>query len=240
MTQDIIRSAAEIAGASMAQLVATYNAMTGKAIKKFENRTVAERRVEMALLSATDAAGHAGVPHNAKPAPMTLAELSAKAPAVAVAQALAHEGEESGQKAANNEPGDAPGPDDLDLNDPKFVDDAVNPFQPGTMSHQLWVATKAMEPIKPRAEEPSSKKAERTPRTVIEAVKATFAGSSKTQEGSVRHSVLKFIQDAKDAHGNSRAVTLDELDTHIGASSRGYVQKLLEKKHIAIFVPEEK
>ena len=226
-TESILRSAAQIASATSAQLVATYNAMTGKAIKKFENRAIAERKVEMALLSATDAAGHTGVARNTVPVPMTVEELAAKAPAVAVAQALAHQDADDGEKPTNNEP-------EIDLDDPALVDPDVNPFKPGTMSHQLWVATKALQPITRREVAAKKTKAERAAspgKSKLVGVIATFAGTSKTQEGSTRAGVLKYINDAKDSKGNLRAVTIDELDAHISANSRGYVQKLIEKNH---------
>lgn len=75
----ILRRASDIAAASSADLVETYNALTGSSIKKFETRKIGERRVEMALLAATDAAGHAGVAPNTTPAPATVQELAAKA-----------------------------------------------------------------------------------------------------------------------------------------------------------------
>lgn len=75
----VIRKAADIAAASSADLVETYNALTGSSIKKFETRKIAERRVEMALLAATDAAGHAGVAPNTAPVPATVEELAEKA-----------------------------------------------------------------------------------------------------------------------------------------------------------------
>jgi hypothetical protein len=60
--EDIIRSQAEIEKASSAVLVNTYNALTGKNIKKFENRAIAETKVTQAIMSAQDQAGHLGVP----------------------------------------------------------------------------------------------------------------------------------------------------------------------------------
>ena len=74
----IIRTQQEIAAATTADLVETYNALAGKSIKKFENRAIAEARVRMAILSAEDAAGKAGVPKGAKPRAATKAELATK------------------------------------------------------------------------------------------------------------------------------------------------------------------
>ena len=44
---DIIRTQEAIATATAAQLVATYNALAGKEIKKFETRAIAEARVRI-------------------------------------------------------------------------------------------------------------------------------------------------------------------------------------------------
>jgi hypothetical protein len=74
----ILRKASDIKEASTSDLLETYNAMTGKSIKKFASRAAAERQVEMALLSAADAAGHAGVAPNTKPEPKTVSELKSK------------------------------------------------------------------------------------------------------------------------------------------------------------------
>ncbi len=64
MAPNILRRAADIPSATTADLVATYNAYSATPVKRFENRAVAERRVEMALLAAIDRTGHAGVPAN--------------------------------------------------------------------------------------------------------------------------------------------------------------------------------
>lgn len=52
MTTSVLRIKYDVAGASMADLVATYNRLAAKPVKRFENRTVAERRVAE-LLPAT-------------------------------------------------------------------------------------------------------------------------------------------------------------------------------------------
>jgi len=75
----IIREQKQIADASPADLVETYNALTGKAIKKFETRAVGERRVEMAMLAAINADGQTGVPKGANGKVKTAEELAVKA-----------------------------------------------------------------------------------------------------------------------------------------------------------------
>lgn len=78
MTNTILRNQSEIAAADAATLLATYNALTGKSIKKFSSRAAAERQVEMAMLSAQDADAHTGVPKGAAPRVITAQEAAAK------------------------------------------------------------------------------------------------------------------------------------------------------------------
>lgn len=75
----ILTKQEQIAEASTTDLVETYNALTGKAIKKFENREIAMRRCEMAMLSAKDADGHTGVPKGSDTQVRTRAEIVDKA-----------------------------------------------------------------------------------------------------------------------------------------------------------------
>lgn len=72
----ILRKQSDIHDADMADLIETYNALTGNAVERFESRTIARRRTEMAMLAAKDAAGHAGVPRGAEPEVKTAAELA--------------------------------------------------------------------------------------------------------------------------------------------------------------------
>lgn len=67
-----------IACTDMATLVATYNALTGKSVKRFESLDVGRTRTCNAILIAQDAAGHAGVPKGTKPTALTQDELAAK------------------------------------------------------------------------------------------------------------------------------------------------------------------
>jgi hypothetical protein len=71
----ILRNQADLATADMADLIETYNALTGNAVEQFQSRAIAERRTEMAMLAAKDAAGHAGVPKGSEPQVKTMAEL---------------------------------------------------------------------------------------------------------------------------------------------------------------------
>jgi hypothetical protein len=105
-----------------------------------------------------------------------------------------------------------------------------NPYKEGTMSYELYEAVHKQEPIVPRI-----KASEATPdkpapkRLVINKVKATFAGTSKMQSGSVRAAVLKFVQESPD-----NTATVEAIDAAIGQPCRGHLQKLLEKNHIAV------
>lgn len=214
METAIIRTQAEIEGASSAVLVATYNALTGSCIKKFECRAVAERRVAMAILSATDAAGHAGVKRGEIPTPKTREELNgaAKWPAMTV---------EDLKKPTEPEFKSTEAPD------------AKNPFQPGSMAHGLWVATHDAVPPEKRPAPAQKVPRVKGEKLNFDKLRATFAGTSRTQEKSTRHAVLMFIQKCPDGITNVAA-----LEKHFKQPVRGYLQKLLEKNHIQLI--EEK
>lgn len=74
----IIRDQNSIPDASTADLIETYNAFTGKSIKKFSSRAAGESQVANAILAAQDRAGHAGVAKGEAPKPVTEAEVKAK------------------------------------------------------------------------------------------------------------------------------------------------------------------
>lgn len=100
-----------------------------------------------------------------------------------------------------------------------------NPFKPGTLAHQLWIATQAMKPIEPRPKrQPSSE-----PRKKILAVRATGAGESKPHASSRRRAVLEFVRSRENG-----TATLAEIDAHFGEPCRGHVQKLIEKNHLEL------
>lgn len=81
----ILRTQAECDDASMADLLETYNAMTGKAVARFASLEIGRQRTKMAIMAATDAAGHAGVPKHSAPTAKTVEELNQK-PAAPAAQ----------------------------------------------------------------------------------------------------------------------------------------------------------
>jgi hypothetical protein len=103
-----------------------------------------------------------------------------------------------------------------------------NPYKEGTMSHALKEAIDQQKPIEPRpkaAEKPEGAKG----RLIIKRVKATFAGESRPQAGSVRSQVLQFVQNAPD-----NTCTVEALEEHFKQPVRGYLQKLVEKNHLAV------
>lgn len=80
---NLITNQNDIASASTAQLVATYNALTGKSIKKFETRAIGESKVAMAILASEHEAGKAGVAKGAKPKAAPKADIDKKKGAAA-------------------------------------------------------------------------------------------------------------------------------------------------------------
>lgn len=79
----IIRDRNAVSEASTADLVETYNAMTGKDIKKFSSRAAAENQTSNAIMLGEDRAAKLGVRPGAKIVAMTVAEGEAKAAAKA-------------------------------------------------------------------------------------------------------------------------------------------------------------
>lgn len=112
----IIRTQAEIPEADTPTLLATYNAMTGKSVKKFASRAAAETQTAMAILAAEDAAAHLGVSKGGKPRAMTAEEVAAKLAAIKGSPR---------QLARAVESEDFSGP---------------NPHKKGTPAYDLWLA----------------------------------------------------------------------------------------------------
>lgn len=102
-----------------------------------------------------------------------------------------------------------------------------NPYKEGTMSHELHKAVAAQTPIEPRPK--ASEGAEKRQRVIIKKVRATFAGTSRPQADSIRNQVLLYVQNAPD-----KTCTVAELEEFFQQNVRGYLQKLVEKNHLAI------
>jgi hypothetical protein len=207
MTQDVIRTQDAIPGASMAQLLATYTALTGKTVTRFASRAIGENRVKMALMAAVDAAGHLGVPQGKSPEPLTAEER------IDVAAA-------KGKSTDLPEPDAEPGVD---------TDDTVNPYTPGSLAHQLWATAKLCKPIQRRPEQPKVEREPGAPKRRFEAVRYKPGGFSTVRESSQRGLVFAAIKAAAPAH-----VTIEALDKQLGFESRPHVQKLLDKAHVEV------
>ena len=205
MQQTIVRTASDIPTASEAVLRETIKALTGKAVSGFECRAAIEVVAQNAILAARDAAGHLGVPRGAQPEALTVAERCAKA------------AERGGDPAAQL---------------PEDQDDSVNPYQPGSMAHGLWIASRASTPIDRAAKpEPKPAGAPRAKRGSAFSVKATFSGASKPNPSSTRMAVLKFIQEQP-----KHTATIAQVEAKF-EGARGYVQKLLDKNHLVVVQP---
>ncbi len=101
---------------------------------------------------------------------------------------------------------------------------AKNPYKEGTMSHSLYEAVNQQQPITPRAE-----KKEVARRIKIDRVRFVPSGQSRPQAGSLRNQVLQFV-----AAAPGRTASVAELEEHFKVPVRGYLQKLIEKGHLAI------
>lgn len=208
----ILREVAQLAEASMAELVATYNALTGKELKKFESSEIGRRRVENAMMANKDADAHLGVGKGAEGEVKTLEELQKKA-------------EEKGLEKPQADPN---------------TDEEENPitFPPGSMADQLSKAADAMKKIEPRAKKAA--KAPAVARNVLSYVKATGTGTSKVQAASQRGAVLAKVQSAhtvttvegQDPVTTYNPVAIADLDKHFDQSTKGFIQKLIEVKHL--------
>ena len=153
--------------------------------KGCSSRAAAEVQVNMAIMSARAAAGHAGVPKGATPPVLTARELADK------------------------------------------VQQRNNPYKEGSMSHALHEAVNKQQPITPRAE-----KQEPARRVKIQRVRYVGSGQSKPQAGSLRNQVLQYCIKKNDV------VPVEELEEHFKVPVRGYLQKLIEKGHLAIVEDE--
>lgn len=199
-------------GVTMADLVVTYNHLTGKAIKKFESIATGMRRVEMCMLAAKDNDAHTGVPKGTEGQVKGADEIEQKAEDKGVEQ---------------------PAKPDADVT---IDDDGKPSFALGTMAAQLQQQADAKPPITPR-----ERKTPATPTTpkapAITHVVPTFTGKGKGQPGSQRTAVLNKIELIR--RSELRAASIEELDKHFDGSVRGYIQKLIILEKARVATPEE-
>lgn len=99
------------------------------------------------------------------------------------------------------------------------IQERLNKMKPQTLMEQLAAAAAAAQPIE--------KKKEPTPRKKIVRVRATGAGLSALQPSSVRAKILAHI-----AAQPNKSATVEELDAAFNTSTRGHLQKLIEKQHL--------
>jgi hypothetical protein len=112
--------------------------------------------------------------------------------------------------------------------------DAEPVFEPGTLAYELNKAAKAAKPIQERPKKAAGDGASAAKKAPLHAVVATFTGTSKPQAGSTRNAVLIRIQSMARS-----AATIEALDKHFEQSTKGYIQKLIEKGHLRPVTPEE-
>jgi hypothetical protein len=193
----------------MAQLLATYTAYTGKHVKRFASRAIAEHRVKMAMMAAQDATGHAGVPANT-PTPLPPTTVAERV------QAAADKGREPTL------------PQDDEPEAGVEVDFEVNPYPEGSLAAQLWDAARNAAPVQPR-QRTAAPKAPRDPaasrRRLGNEVVYKPGGVSAPQAGSMRGKVFARIK----ALGRA---TIEQLDADLGFPTRSFLQKLAEKGHV--------
>jgi len=220
--EEIIRSQAQIADAPTSVLVRTYNELTGSDIKKFRDRSVAENRVAMAILSARDKVGHLGVPKGAEPAVLTFAEREA----LAKSKGIELQEEQASLNTPEIEEEEVDDGGEVDLNEEEKkaaqianVELVENP-SPLPPAADLEGHPK---PVKAAKAEGTGRK----PKRVINRVKATGIGKSKPQADSRRGQVLAYILAAPD-----QTATYSDLQARFGDEARGCVFKLYEKDHL--------
>lgn len=194
----IIRKQNDIAAASNADLVETFNELTGKSIKKFESRAIAEVRVANAILSAQNAAGHVGVPKGTDPEAKTVAELEAAATT-----------RRSAKPADDNETKE---------------DDDMTRTKKATTVKKKGAPASAKTKTTAKKDAPANGSTGGARARVLTAGARVLIAVPKIprrpQEGSNRTKVLEALKKRKDA-------TLEKLSEDVGFDARSYVSQLV-------------
>lgn len=200
----ILRDRNAIPEATMPQLLATYKALTGAAPKKFENISIARRRVEMAMMAAQDADAHLGVAKGANGEVKTVEELTVKA-------------EEAGVEAPNMDP-DKP---------VTFPEGSLAAKLQNVAGVQTPIVPRPRATAKPKTpREPGAPRA-----GALLFVKATGEGSSKVRTTSARGAVYAKLLEAKNEDGTFKPVAVKFLDDHFQSKQAGHLQKLIALGH---------
>jgi len=208
----IIRTQAEIAAASNQVLIDTYNAFTGKSIKKFSSRAAGEAQVANAILKGQNDAAHAGVPKGTEPAAATVAELEASTAADAAAKPPTEE-KETEVTATAKETRDA-------VRAKRYPSEAKKPAPAAKKA-------KAKAKAKPA---PAAKKAKAAPASGKHATYAYIKLTKpdtlrRPQPGSKRTEVLTAIQNAF-ADKSVKRLAIEDLSKRLKFDVRSYVHKL--------------
>lgn len=200
-----------------ADLLETYNAMTGKDIKKFSSRAAAESQTANAIMAAEDAAGKLGVKKGQKPVAMTAAELDAARAAKAMgAEQLTKVGQ--GAKESAN-----PGP---------------AATEKGKSLRASLKAKAVGEPNKPKPK--AEKKAEGAGRAAkVLFVVPTGKGRSKMQENSQRKAVFDAVV-GKRTSAPKAPVDVEALQEDFHSPIRGHILKLIFEGHLAAVAEDHK
>lgn len=226
---NILRSVSQIEEAPAGDLVATFNALTGRSIKKFENATIAKRKVEAAMMASIAADEKLGVAKGASGEVKTLQELSAKAAEKGLVNVNPLELPDTPIPETGEPGSDQPG----DIGD--NVDPGPIEFAPGSMAAQLVAVGAKTAPITKRERKAATEP--KTPRVTIVAARLTGGGRGKGQPGSARTAVLERIRAVVAAKTEANAVegaeqqplvaTIAELEAHLQYPVKGHIQKLV-------------
>lgn len=211
---NILKSVAEVSGAPMADLVATYKFYAGRSIVGFANQVTAERRVTDAMMISANARGHLGIPKDSKPAATAHAEL--------VEIAAETKRADPREMAAEGLPGSQAG---LEL------DPQANPYPAGTLAARLWAKAEGLPDPTPEPEPRARVAAEPTRRSAATATTwfrvAPGTPLASLQKTSVRAAVFRFIESCTPS-----AISMGVLVDRFGDEARGCVRKLIATKHL--------
>jgi hypothetical protein len=252
----ILTTQAQVQEAGAADLIETFEHLTGKRLARFSSLAVGRARVTNAMLAAADATGHLGVAKGADAQPLSAAEREEIKPGAGPIEGLPGTDEaweasatkarilptDEEAAALRGEPEDrTPPPAPIwpgterraepreepaaGAEERPNVNSTRNPFKKGTPEHQLWIQSNTPKepPARPAPKAPSAPRRTSVFTTVI----AAGNGESKVQAGSRRAKCLGIIQ----RHGR---ISMEDLEAELGEPARGFVQKLLEKKHVRV------
>jgi hypothetical protein len=208
----IIRDRSKLAEASNADLLETYNAMTGKSIAKFASRAAGETQTSNAIMLGEDRAGKLGVKKGKKPVAMTVAEEQEALKARGLSSELLARIEATASAAGKPAPATAA------------------PAAKPAKGLRAKLAEKAQgEPFTPKAKPEKKGDGSRAPK--VTHVLPKEGGLLKMREDSDRAKVLKLIQTS--FARSKKAVPVERITEQFERNCRGFVQKLIQFGHLA-------